>query len=71
MKKEQSDFVNEFTNNFAELFVESFLIKYSDMFEMDEFPKVIFEAQRNVTKKLKQKINSKLKAIGFNPKDYE
>ena len=71
MKNEQKDFINEFTSNFAELFVETFLIKYADMFDMNEFPETILKAQQVVLEKIDRKRKNKLKALGYDLQDYE
>ena len=71
MKKDCHTFINEFTNNYADLFVETFLIKYLDQFPMSEFLPILDQTLLAFDKKLKQKIIKKLKAIGYDSKEYQ
>ena len=37
MKKKEASFIEEFSNNYAVLFVEMFIIRYGEIKDIDEF----------------------------------
>ncbi len=58
MKKEQ--FINEITNNFSDLFIEAFLIRYLSLFNGEDLEEDIKETLIILEQKLKKVFKQKI-----------
>jgi len=66
MKKELNEFIEEITNNFSELFVETFFIRYLSDYSKNDLLDVIQETKKILDIKLENNIKYKLNELGFN-----
>ncbi len=69
MNKEIKKMIDEFTTNFSDLFVETFLIKYINDYDIECFDRAINVAYTELINKLRDRIDSKLRKINANKKE--
>ncbi len=65
MKNDTKKFVNEITDNFSELFVETFFIRYLKDFQIDGLIENIIISQDMLTEKINKYFLKKLKQMGY------
>lgn len=70
MKREIKEFIEEFTNNFSELYVESFFIKFLSEYNQNALLDSILEVNKNLKDKIKKNFIKKLNNLGYNVNDY-
>jgi len=68
MKRNVDDFIDEFTTNFSELFIDAFLLRYLDRFNKDKLLDTYKKTRVVLNRKLK--INY-LNKLGLSADDYK
>ena len=71
MEKNVEVFVKEFTDNFSELFVESFFIRYMSNGSEKDLLIAIKEAKKLLNQKLNRFFSGKLSYMGFQDEEIE
>ncbi len=69
MNKKINDFLEEFSDNFSELYVETFLIRYLNNFNENELITNIKELNNLTNTKIKKLFAKKLEEVGYSKKD--
>ena len=65
MKQDINNFIEEITNNFSELFVETFFIRYLSDYSKDDLLKNTIKAKRKLNEKIETKFFNKLNEFGI------
>ena len=65
MTKKLDNFLEEFTNNFSELYVETFLIRYLNDFNEKDLVNTIESLNTKLNVKINQLFRSKLEDMGY------
>lgn len=65
MKREIDDFLEEITNNFSELFVETFLLRFLDEFDKNILLDSVEVASKKLNNKVGKNFIKKLKKMGY------
>lgn len=63
MKRNEQDFIEEITENFSELLVEAFYIRYIREFPKEKMVETINLTKEVLEKKINEKFNKKLKRL--------
>ena len=69
MEMSKEKFAEEITNNFSELFVETFFMRYISEFDKSGLLDDVKEVIDSLQEKVKKEMIRKLQSIGFNKKD--
>lgn len=69
MENNINDFVEEITENFSELFVETFFIRYLNIYDKNELLETVKVLKNEINNKIYNKLIKKLKSMGYSNKD--
>ncbi len=71
MNKNLEKMIDEFTNNYSELLVEVFYIKYINDFDLNDFDKAIEKLYQELIYKINNKLYNKLKSLHYSKEVYQ
>ncbi len=71
MNKNLDKMIDEYTNNYSELFIEAFYIKYINDFDIKEFDQALEKLYQELTYKINNKIYNKLKRMQYPKEIYQ
>ncbi len=71
MEKKVKDFIEEITDKFSELYVETFLIRYLSDYKEHDLIETLKNANTKLKTKIKIRITDALEEMGFDKKDID
>lgn len=71
MKENTQDFIEEITNNFSELFVETYFLRYLMNYPEEKLLEDIEKTNQILHNKILKEFRTKLKKLGYNKTEYE
>lgn len=71
MNKNLEKMIDKFTNNYSELLVEVFYIKYINDFDLNDFDKAIEKLYQELIYKINNKLYNKLKSLHYSKEVYQ
>ena len=69
MKNNINEFVGEITDNFSELFVETFFLRYLSDYDKNQLLDTIKILKQELNVKVNNQFNEKLKKMGYSVKN--